>query len=45
MLVRLLEGSYVGKVAHNSIFTYSTQTDACPIPEAIVYGINLPIDY
>jgi hypothetical protein len=45
LLVRILDGSSAGKIAHDSIFSYSTQTDACPIPEAIVYGINLPIDY
>lgn len=45
MLVKILEGTHVGKLAHNSIFSYSMQTDACPIPEALAYGLNLPIDY
>lgn len=45
MLLKILDGSYIGKIALNSIFMYSTQNDACPVPEVIAYGINLPIDY
>ena len=45
IILKILEASEVGKIGVNSVSTYSTNNDACPIPEAIVHGLNLKIDY
>ena len=43
--LKILDSTEIGKIAVNSIVPYSNQTDACPLPEMIVYGISLSIDY